>query len=610
MSQALPDLTETDQLTPPSIPGLTTFEERNPSTGATFLYLGNDGTSPVTTSLPYDSSATVTVPAHEAKFLVSDARFGGLQLVSTTSELVTQMSSRGGTVALLDGNAGASGETSLSFAHRPSVRVLANGSGSPIHVSWSPSAHVLRLNYVHDGLSEVAIGSGHIRLLLLLADTDTAGRFWVEHASGGPLLVYGGELLRTASLRGGRAVLTGDTSAAGPLRVWGPPSVGSLSWNGRPLTVDRGADGSLAAVLPGPPGSVSLPSLSRGWRFAFGSAERLPGFDDSSWPVADNLLTDNPIQPTSAPVLYAQDYGFEHGFVWYRGHFTATGSETGVTLTADTGPFGSFAVWINGVYVGSASTPTSTHPFANMDDNPVTQTFTFPAGAVKAGQDNVIAVLTENMGQDESFENSLALDSDKTPRGLESADLTVSTGSAPAVTWRLMGADAGQAERDPVRGPTNPAGLGESNAGWALPGYPDASWTSVSLPDSWAARNVPPGVGWYRTTFSLHIPRDVWAPLGLRLTPPGGGAPGPGKAAFQALIYVNGWLIGRYINNLGPQNTFYLPQGLLRTDGQNTLAIAEWSLAGGAGGLGQVSLVPYEILRGGIPVQDVASPGY
>ena len=100
----------------------------------------------------------------------------------------------------------------------------------------------------------------------------------------------------------------------------------------------------------------------------------------------------------------------------------------------------------------------------------------------------------------------------------------------------------------------------------------------------------------------------MWAPLGLQLTPPGGGAPGPGKANFQALIYVNGWLIGRYINNLGPQNTFYLPQGLLRTDGQNTLAIAEWSLAAGAGGLGQVSLVPYEIQRGGIPVQTWPAP--
>jgi hypothetical protein len=69
-------------------------------------------------------------------------------------------------------------------------------------------------------------------------------------------------------------------------------------------------------------------------------------------------------------------------------------------------------------------------------------------------------------------------------------------------------------------------------------------------------------------------------------------------------------LIGRYIDNLGPQSTFYLPQGLLRTDGHNTLAIAEWSLADGAGGLGQVSLVPYEVLRGGIPVRNVRSPGY
>ncbi len=52
MSQALPDLTMTDQVTPPAIPGLTTFEERNPVTGATFLYLGNDGSAPVTATLP------------------------------------------------------------------------------------------------------------------------------------------------------------------------------------------------------------------------------------------------------------------------------------------------------------------------------------------------------------------------------------------------------------------------------------------------------------------------------------------------------------------------------------------------------------------------------
>ena len=348
------------------------------------------------------------------------------------------------------------------------------------------------------------------------------------------MLVQGASLVRTADITGSHATLTGDTSAAGPIDVWGPSNLRTIVWDGQTLSTGRG-NGELNATLPGPPASIDLPSLSDGWRFNFESDERLPSFDDSHWPIADNQTTDNPIQPTSAPVLYAQDYGFEHGFVWYRGHFTATGNETAITITADTGPFGSFAVWLNGTLLGSASTPTSTHPFANMDDTPLSQTFTVPAGVLKAGQDNVISVLTENMGQDESFENSLGLDSNKTPRGLESASLSVSTGTAPAITWRLQGASAAQAERDPVRGPTNPAGLAGSNAGWALPGFPDSSWTRLNLPDSWASRGVPAGVGWYRTQFSLHIPSDVWAPIGLQLTPPGGGSPGPGAQNFQAL---------------------------------------------------------------------------
>jgi beta-galactosidase GanA len=607
MSQALPDLAMTDQVTAPAIAGLTTFEERNPQTGATFLYLGNDGASPVTTTLP--SGETVTVPSHEAKFLVSAASFGRQHLVSTTSELVTQTTLGPRDVALLSGDGGSAGTTSLSYSRRPAVRVLSDPSGTPVTAHWNPSSHTLTLGYTHSGLTQVSVAAGRSRLLLLLADATTAGQFWVERTAGGTLLARGSSLVRTASASGRSAALTGDTSTAGPLQVWAAPRIHALSWDGRAVVTTRARGGALTAQLPGPPSSVNLPSLSSGWKFRFESNERLPGFDDSAWTVADHQSTDNPIQPASTPVLYAQDYGFDHGFVWYRGHFTATGNETSVALTADTGSFGSFAVWLNGTYLGSASTPTSTHPFANLDDTSLSKTFTIPAGALSAGKDDVISVLTENMGQDESFENSLGLDSNKTPRGLESASLTESTGSAPALTWRLQGASAQQVVRDPVRGPTNPAGLSGSNAGWALPNFPDGSWQSVSLPDSWATRAVPPGVGWYRTHFSLNVPQDVWTPLGLRLTPPGGGSPAPGAANFQALIYLNGWLIGRYINDLGPQNTFYLPQGLLRTDGRNTLAIAEWSLAAGDGGIGQVSLVPYEIRRGGIPVQTVDSPG-
>jgi beta-galactosidase GanA len=608
LSQALPDLTMTDQVTPPSILGLTTFEERNPQTGATFLYLGNDGASPVTTTLA--SGESVTVPSHEAKFLVSDARFGRQRLMSTTSELLAQTTLGQQDVALMDGDNGSAGETRLSYAHRPSVRVVSDPSGKPVSVNWNAATHVLTLGYTHSGLTQVSVTAGRSKLLLLLTDATTAGQFWVERTAGETLLVRGSSLVRTASTGGRTVALTGDTSAAGPLQVWAGPRASSLSWNGQRVFTSSTRGGALTAQLPGPPASLPLPSLSNGpWKFKFESGERLPGFDDSAWQVADHQTTDNPIQPTSTPVLYAQDYGFLHGFVWYRGHFSATGNETSVALTADTGGFGSFAVWLNGRYLGSASTPTSIHPFDNLDDTPLSHTFTIPAGTVTAGKDNVLSVLTENMGQDESFENSLGLDSNKTPRGLESASLSESSGTAPALTWRLQGASEQQAERDPVRGPTNPAGLFGSNAGWALPGFPDGAWQSVSLPDSWATRSVPPGVGWYRTKFTLNVPRTVWAPLGLKFTPPGGGTPQAGAANFQALIYVNGWLIGRYINDLGPQNTFYVPQGLLRTDGRNTLAIAEWSLSAGDGGIGNVSLVPYEVQRGGVPVADVPSPG-
>ncbi|MFZ0041271.1 MAG: beta-galactosidase, partial [Solirubrobacteraceae bacterium] len=341
LSQALPDLTMTDQVTAPTVTGLTTFEERNPVTGATFLYLGNDGTSPVTTSLPYAPGQTVTVPSHQAKFLVSNARFGGQHLISTTSELITQARIGSREVALLDGDAGATGETSLSFRHRPSVRVLSDPSGTPITAHWNPSTHVLRLRYRHEGLSQVAIGGrrSRSRFLLLLADSRTASQFWVEHTDRGPVLARGGSLVRTASVDGRRAILTGDTSAAGPISVWAPSSVQQLSWDGRRLPTRRTSGGALAAQLPGPPSSLSLPSLSRGWRFEFESPERLPSFDDSAWTVADHPDTDNPIQPSSGPVLYAQDYGFDHGYVWYRGHFTSTGKETAVSLTADTGSF-------------------------------------------------------------------------------------------------------------------------------------------------------------------------------------------------------------------------------------------------------------------------------
>ena len=524
-------------------------------------------------------SGTITLQGRDAKMLVAGYDFAGQHLVYSTSELMTQASIGGRAVALLYGPDGTDGETVLRYASQPAVKTL---SGS-IQATWDASRGDLRLDYTHHGLAEVEVsGGGRPPLLLLIADTTTAEGFWPEQTSAGPVLAEGGYLVRTAAARGGTLALTGDTSKAGPLTVWAPPAIRSVTWNGQAVAVTHGRDGSLSGTVPGP-APVHLPALT-GWRFAAGAPEAQPGFDDSSWTLADHPVS-NASSP-STPVLYASDYGYDHGFVWYRGHFTATGSETGVTLTADgESPTGAYSVWLNGAFLGSGAA-----------SGPQTQTFAFPAGALRPGKDNVIAVLVENTGNPEGPSGEKA--------GLYSASLA---GSQAPITWKLMGDKGGTTLQDPVRGIMNPAGLYGSNHGWDLPGYPARGWQPVSLPDHWAARGVPPGIGWYRTSFSLHLPRGSYVPVDLQI---GGPGPGAGTADYRAFIFLNGWLIGRYVNNVGPQHQFYLPAGILNDHGANTLAIAVWGLDQAGGGLGQVSLVTAGDQAGGIPVAPVASPGY
>ena len=82
-----------------------------------------------------------------------------------------------------------------------------------------------------------------------------------------------------------------------------------------------------------------------------------------------------------------------------------------------------------------------------------------------------------------------------------------------------------------------------------------------------------PGVAWYRTTFTLDEPSGVDASLGLTIND-------ASTKAYRATIFLNGWNLGQYINHVGPQHTFVLPNGILHTgigdDGKNTLLAATY----------------------------------
>jgi beta-galactosidase GanA len=505
-----------------------------------------DGSYP---SVPQGPGTAIVLDGRDSKVLVADHDLRAAHLVYSTSELMTEAAGATDT-ALLYGPSGQAGETVLRYGAQPAVRVLAGSVTS----TWDPARGDLRLNYTHGGMARVSVSQGGRTLLLLIADTQTSARSWLDATSAGPVLTTGPYLVRTAATRDETLALTGDTDAATALEVFAPRSVRRVTWNGREVEVRRTASGSLAGRLPGPE-EVSLPALT-GWRFQAESPEASPSFDDSSWIAAAGASLDEDL------------YGFHHGDVWYRGHFTATGAETGVTLDGEGGAPGIFSAWLNGALLGTL--PSGSHAL------------TFPAGALRAGQDNVISVLVMNMGHEECrppcgpFFNA---------RGLRSAAVQ---GSTTALSWRLQGNAGGESASSP-RGPLNTGGLFGERSGWYLPGFDARGWKGAALPDSWAARGVPAGIGWYRTTFSLRVPRGTDAPLGLRIQDD------PSRR-YRAQIFLNGWMVGIYANDLGPQHVFSLPLGLVNTRGTNTIAIAVWGEDAASGGLGQVSLVPTGVL--------------
>jgi beta-galactosidase GanA len=576
--------------------------QKNPASSGTYVSI--DAINVPTTAeasdiyprVPQAKNVDLLLRGREAKLLVANDAFQGEQLQYSTSQLMTQSTIGGEAVALFYGDDDSYDETVLRYASKPTVTVLSGGHDLTKH--WDPTRGDMRFDYyAHNDITELQItGGGRPPLLLMLTGSSFAERFWPESTAAGSALVEGAYLVRTASTNGSTIALTGDASTAGPIRVWAPSGVTNVTWNGAPVATTAESDGSLEGTIPGP--AAAKPPKLTGWQFRFETPEAQPGYDDSTWTLADHPTTTNPTAPVTTPVLYADDYGFHQGFIWYRGHFTATGSETGITLTAGEGSHGAFSVWLNGVFLGSNQSGSEA----------AKETFSFPSAALKVGQDNVIAVLVQSSGHDEDGVYSSALPSDgqKAPRGLLGASLG---GSSAPVTWRLQGNQGGEDLQDPVRGHLNATGLYGTNAGWDLPGDPDLGWRPVSLPDSWATRGLPAGVGWYRTSFTLDQGSSGYQPTAVQVgqNVVGGGS---GGVDYRAFIFVNGYLMGQYDNVLGPQHRFYIPAGIVNDNGSNTLAIAVWGLQPGSGRLPKVSLRSVGNQTGGVPVSAVAQPGW
>jgi beta-galactosidase len=305
------------------------------------------------------------------------------------------------------------------------------------------------------------------------------------------------------------------------------------------------------------------PAKAVRWRMQRDDDEIANGFEDQAWPpvmAARQFNPDADDDDDTAPAGYrakgnrffgVDDYGFHHGAVWYRGHFTASGNERTFTLSGTTGLDGAIGVWLNGAYLGNAVATSAGNVHATLP---------IASSMLRRGRDNVLAVLFENAGHDADPKRD---SSDAPGRGMFASALDPPT----PIAWHVLG--NGEYNVDARRGPLADGGLAGEIAGWQDPSYSDASWPFARLP----FQTAHPGVTWYRANVSVETTLPAGRILALQLD-------FAGNARYRAFVYCNGWLMAHIAAKSGDRRVVPLPANIVTNPGDNTLAVALWILSG------------------------------
>ncbi|KAL0951694.1 hypothetical protein HGRIS_008370 [Hohenbuehelia grisea] len=624
-----PEFYKTDWVTDSSSGGVFTTSTaafvtflQNPDTHAGFYVLRQtDSTSTavidfklnVTTSIgPLEIPAivpSITLGGRQSKVILTDYAFGSSRLLYSTASIFFAGNIGGRDVLFLYGDATQQYETSLVLKGSPH-----RSHSLPSSVNFTSSAKGRTVISFHSGIQGLITVYDSIEQLILFADTVTAATFWaptIADSTNSPfknywsigtnatILVGGPYLVRGASISDGHLALRGDLNSSVTLSVVAPHDVRSISWNGKPvkvnardsaaLTFQGGLVGTLQATMP----DIHIPKLG-GWKFADSLPEIRSDFSDSKWVVANHTTTNCPRKPYygDGRVLYGCDYGFCESVVLWRGHINATGSEKSMNLSINGGQGFAASVWLNDVFLNTSfGNSSANHNVLEETDDK----FTFPLGALRAGKDNVVTVVQDNMGMNETGLSPTSNDP-KSPRGIRGFQLEGGNFS----DWKVQGKIGGYTNYpDKFRGVLNEGGLFGERKGWHLPGFDVSRWIKRDLASG--LPNSAAGVGFFVTTFDLRIPAGLDVALSFTFQEPLG-------QPYRAYLFVNGWMMGKRIGNLGPQSKFPVQEGILDYSGKNTVAVALWAMVPNVTISPSLQLTLDHVIEGGMGKVQVENP--
>ncbi|KAJ7479689.1 glycoside hydrolase family 35 protein [Mycena latifolia] len=583
------DLIEVDTTT---VPSLYITHLKNPVEGSSFyIFRHNNATvndpldfqyaiSQVNTTVP-QNGGNLTLLGRDSFVIATDLIFGSSKLQYSTASLLTWLDLDGSDMLVVYGYAGQSYE--MAFELDGPVRMNFVGPTSVHDTATQPSTYTLNFAIL-SGTTLVRLTAAHGKeLAVLIADYDAATRLWQPSIAGHgnyanyvgvsastPLLVSGPYLVRNASLNGQHLALWGDLSETTGITIFGPHALSSVEWNGASLkSLKQTGQGTWQATIPFSFPTVRLPNLeSATWRFRDSLPEVQPEFDGFAMIPANQTTTTSVFPPFYGEpwILYADQYGFHAGNLVWRGtflHDSNTDAPTAINISSSGALNYAASVWLNTHYLGASDTRART----NNDSFPVTEDL------LLTGENHVV-VLLDHMGGDLSGQDVCCTPGGRArdlqqPRGLQGYYLVGRDATEQFTGWTLAGNFMGEHHPDTVRKIYNEGGLYGERKGWHLPGFDDSRWEKRTPFEGLEQ----PGAGFFRTTFTLDLPKNYDIPLSFVFDSAVG--------HYRAQLYVNGWQLGKRIANIGPQTAFPVHQGILDYNGENTVVLSLWALGNG-----------------------------
>lgn len=509
----------------------------------------------------------LTMDGRDSKVHVVDYDLGGTKLLYSSAEIFTWQKYDSRIVLVLYGGenevhefAIPSGQCKVTAGDARTVAMKMIGDHAVIQWAVTPQAKVIQC------------GSLTVHLLW----RNDAYNWWaLQLPAPSPLsnytstnkttvIVNGGYLMRTAQINNGDLYLTGDINQTTKIDVPGAPQFHNVYFNGKNI-------GASPATVNYQAPTLDLPDLSSSTWYSLDSLPELSSsYSDDLWTTANKTSTVNQFKPTTPQVLYASDYGYHSGSLLYRGHFSAPADAKSLNLSISTqgGYAYGYSLWLN-------STNIYQYPGRSTSQN---HNLTVQLPQVNAGSEYVLTVLIDHLGLTENF--NPGNDTMREPRGLLSYKLSSPSSSVP-ITWKLTGNLGGEHYIDKTRGPLNEGGMYFERQGYHLPGAPVNKSSIFTLKESPLTGFSGPGVHFYATTFDLNLPTpDYDIPLAFIFTNSSSSS-GSGPAKFRTQLYVNGFQFGKYVNHIGPQTSYPVPEGILNYHGENYVGISLWNQEGG-----------------------------